>query len=103
MLPAAILDRFVERCPAVVMVRATLEKPPRPDRPDRIFEGSRRRRYTKRLLFSQVVAVMASVVTRTHPSVHSAYLAMQDRLGVSPAAPYEEPNHAEPEVASVMV
>ena len=103
MLPTAILDRFVERCPAVVMVRATLEKLLRPDRLDQIFEDSKQRQYTRQLLFSQVVAVMASVVTRTHPSVHSAYLAMKDRLGVSPAALYEKLNHAEPEVASVMV
>jgi hypothetical protein len=26
MVPAQILDRFIERCPAVVMVRATLER-----------------------------------------------------------------------------
>jgi IS4 transposase len=103
MLPTAILDRFVERCPAVVMVRATLEKLLRPDRLDQIFEDARQRQYTKQLLFSQVVAVMASVVTRTHSSVHSAYLAMRDRLGVSPAALYEKLNHAEPGVASVMV
>jgi IS4 transposase len=103
MLPTAILDRFVERCPAVVMVRATLEKLLRPHRLDQIFEDSKRRQYTKQLLFSQIVAVMASVVTRTHSSVHSAYLAMKDRLGVSPAALYGKLNHAEPEVASVMV
>ena len=30
MLPTAIVDRFVERCPAVVMVRATLERLLRP-------------------------------------------------------------------------
>jgi IS4 transposase len=103
MLPTAILDRFVERCPAVVMVRATLEKLLRPNRLDQIFEGAKQRQYTKQILFSQIVAVMASVVTRTHSSVHSAYLAMKDRLGVSPAALYEKLNHTEPEVASVMI
>jgi IS4 transposase len=103
MLPTAILDRFVERCPAVVMVRATLENLLRPVRLDQIFEDAKQRQYTKQLLFSQVVAVMASVVTRTHSSVHSAYLAMKDRLGVSPAALYEKLNHAEPQVASLMV
>jgi hypothetical protein len=103
MLPTAILDRFVERCPVVVMMRATLEKLLRPDRLDQIFEDSKQRQYTRQLLFSQIVAVMASVVTRTHGSVHSAYLAMKDRLGVSSAALYEKLNHAEPEVASFLV
>jgi IS4 transposase len=46
---------------------------------------------------------MASVVTRTQTSVHAAYLAMKDRLGVSPAALYEKLNHTEPEVVSVLV
>ena len=75
MLPAQILDRFVERCPAVVMVRATLERLLRPERLDQIFEDARQRQYTKQLLFSQVVAVMTAVATRTHDSVHAAYLA----------------------------
>jgi IS4 transposase len=103
MLPTAIIDRFVERAPAVVMVRATLENLLRPDRLDQIFEDARQRQYSKQLLFSQVVAVMASVVTRAQNSVHAAYLAMKDRLGVSPAALYEKLNHTEPAVVSVMV
>ena len=41
MLPTAILDRFVERCPAVVMIRATLERLLRPERLDQIFEQAR--------------------------------------------------------------
>jgi IS4 transposase len=90
MLPAQILDRFIERCPAVVMVRATLERLLRPERLDQIFEDARRRQYTKQLLFSQVVAVMAAVATRTHRSVHAAYLAVRDRLDVSVTALYDK-------------
>jgi hypothetical protein len=65
MLPAQILDRFIERCPAVVMVRATLERLLRPERLDQIFEDAARRQYTKQLLFSQLIALMATVATRT--------------------------------------
>ena len=72
MLPTQILDRFVERCPAVVMVRAALERLLRPERLDRLFEDAAQRQYTKQLLFSQLVAVMAAIATRTHASVHSA-------------------------------
>ena len=103
MLPTAILDRFVERCPAVVMVRATLEKLLRPERLDQIFDDAKRRQYSKELLFSQVVAVMAAVATRTHASVHAAYLAMKDRLGVSPAALYAKLNHTEAETSAALV
>jgi hypothetical protein len=43
MLATAILDQFVERCPAVVMVRATLEQLLCPERLAQIFEGARQR------------------------------------------------------------
>ena len=72
MLPTRIMDRFVERCPAVVMVRATLERLLGPERLEQIFEDYARRQDTKQLLFSQLVALMTAVATRTHNSVHSA-------------------------------
>ena len=46
MLPTQILDRFVERCPAGVMVRAALERLLRPERLDQIFEDASQRQYT---------------------------------------------------------
>src|SRR4051794_33298580 len=95
MLPTAILDRFVERCPAVVMVRATLERLLRPERLDQIFEDARQRQYSKQLLFSQVIAVMTAVATRVHASVHPAYLDGKDRVGVSVTALYNKLNHLE--------
>ena len=103
MLPTAILDRFVERCPAVVMIRATLERLLRPERLDQIFEQARQRQYCKQLLFSQVVALMMSVATRTHKSVHAAYQAGKESLGVSPAALYDKINHIEPQTNSIVI
>jgi hypothetical protein len=44
MSPTATIGRFVERCTAVVMARATLEKLPRPDRLDQILEDAKQRR-----------------------------------------------------------
>lgn len=93
MLVDQILAKFVDRCPAAVMVRATLERLLRPERLDQIFEDAADRQYIRQLLFSQLVALMVAVVTRTHASVHSAYLAMKDRLGVSPAAVYTSRGH----------
>ncbi len=103
MLPTAILDRFVERCPAVVMVRATLERLLGPERLDQIFEAARQRQYCKQLLFSQVVALMMTVATRTHKSVHAAYQSGKDGLGVSPAALYDKLNHIEPQTSSILI
>jgi IS4 transposase len=103
MLPAQVLDRFIERCPAVVMVRATLERLLRPERLDQIFADARRRQYTKQLLFSQVVAVMAAVATRAHRSVHAAYLAAKDRLDVSVTALYDKLNLLELPISEALV
>src|SRR5438132_12024831 len=103
MMPAQILDRFVERCPAVVMVRATLERLLRPERLDQIFEDASQRQYTKQLLFSQLVAVMTAVATRTRASVHAAYLAMKERLGVSATALYDKLNLLELGISAALV
>ncbi len=103
MLPTTVLNRFLERCPAAVMVRSSLERLLEPKRLDRVFEESRQRQYSKKLLFSQLVALMAAVATRTRRSVHAAYLAMQKQLGVSPAAVYEKLNHVEPETTASLV
>jgi IS4 transposase len=85
------------------MVRAALERLLLPERLDQIFEIARQRQYLKQLLFSQVVAVMVTVATRTRSSVHAAYQAAKDSLGVSPAALYEKLNHIEPETSSVLI
>jgi IS4 transposase len=103
MLPTRILDRFVERCPAAVMVRATLERLLRPERLDQIFEDASQRQYTKQLLFSQLVAMMTAVATRTHASVHAAYLAMKERLGVSVTAVYDKLNLTELSISAALV
>jgi IS4 transposase len=85
------------------MVRASLERLLRPERLDQIFVDAARRQYTKQLLFSQLVALMAAVATRTHASIHSAYLAMKDRLGVSPAALYDKLNLLELGISQSLV
>jgi hypothetical protein len=92
MVPAQVLDRFLDRCPAVVMVRATLERLLRPERLDQIFEDASQRQYSKQLLFSQVVAIMTAVATRTQASVHAAYLDARDRLDVSVTSLYNKLN-----------
>ena len=103
MLPTQVLDRFVERCPAVVMVRATLERLLRPERLDQIFEDAAQRQYTKQLLFSQIVALMTAIATRTHASVHAAYLDMKQRLGVSTTALYDKLNLLELGISESLV
>ena len=52
MLSKSVLDRFVQSCPAAVMVRATIENLLRPQRIDQIFADAAQRQYLKKLVFS---------------------------------------------------
>ena len=103
MLSKSVLDRFVQSCPAAVMVRATLENLLRPERLNQIFDDAAQRQYLKTLVFSDVVAVMSAVATRTHQSVHASYLAAKPRLGVSSTALYSKLNRLEPGISEALV
>ena len=103
MLPSGVLDKFIERCPAAVMVRATVERLLRPERLDEIFEAHRSRQYEREILCSQLVALMVGVATRTHQSVHAAYLAAQKTLGVSATAVYDKLACFDPRVTAALV
>jgi IS4 transposase len=86
-----------------VMVRATVENLLPPERLDQIFHDTSERQYERDLLFSQMVALMCGVATRTHQSVNAAYLAAQDQLGVSAAALYGKLNRLEPNVSMMLI
>ena len=103
MLPKSVIDRFVQRCPAAVMVRATLEKLLRPERLNQIFDTTAQRQYLKKLMFSDLVALMLAVATRTHQSVHASYLAAKKILGVSSTALYGKLNRLEPGISAALV
>jgi len=68
------------------MVQATLENLLCPERLNQIFDDAAQCQYLKKLVFSDVVAVMSAIATRTHQSVHASYLAAKQRLGVSSTA-----------------
>ena len=103
MLPGGVLDKFIERCPAAVMVRATVERLLRPERLDEIFEAHRSRQYEREIVCSELVALMVGVATRTHQSVHASYLAARKTLGVSAAAVYGKLQCFEPRVTAALV
>ena len=78
-----VLNRFVQKSPVTVMTRACLEHALEPDALNALFEKHADVQYTKKLLFSSVVDLMALVVRRSQPSVSTAYRAMKKELGVS--------------------
>lgn len=103
MLASGVLDKFVEQCPAAVMVRATVERLFRPERLDEIFETHRSRQYERAIVCSELVALMMGVAMRTHQSVHAGYLAARERLGVSAEAVYGKLRCFDPRVTAALV
>lgn len=103
MLPQTVLDRFVENCPAAVLVRATLERLLSPARLDAIFAAATDRQYTRELLFSEIVALMVGVATGVFRSVHAAYLAAREKLGVSATALYGKLSRLELNISEALI
>jgi hypothetical protein len=78
-----VFERFVEKSPISVMVRASLERVLGADRLDLWFERTAHKPYTRELLFSSVYDLMNQVVFCVQPSVRAAYQAHQDDVGAS--------------------
>jgi hypothetical protein len=98
MIFGTILERFVERSPACVMIRGTMENVVTPDVLDGIFEQTARRQYCRELLFSSVVDLLGLVATGARKSVNDAYRAEKERFTVSIAAVYDKLQGVEVEV-----
>jgi hypothetical protein len=64
MIFGTILERFVERSPACVMVRGTMENVVTPGVLDDVFEQAAQRQYCRELLFSSVVDLLGLVANR---------------------------------------
>jgi hypothetical protein len=69
-----MLERFILDAPMPVPFRVLMERALDPEELDRMFESTATRLYTRELLFSATVDLMAVVVCRFKPSVHRAYL-----------------------------
>ena len=61
-----------------------------------MFEATAQRQYTRELLFSTAVELMAAVACRIYPAVNAAYQAEQGRVGVSVKALYDKFARTEP-------
>lgn len=98
----AVLQRFVEQCPIAVMARLTLERAISAAWVDEVFDQHRQRQYTREILFSTVVDLMALVAMGLRPSLHAAAKSSK-QLKVSMTALYDKVNHAEPAVLRALV
>ncbi|XYH95476.1 hypothetical protein ACMHYB_47995 [Sorangium sp. So ce1128] len=98
----AVLARFEEQSPLTVMARLTMQRVLDPAWLDELFEAERQRQYTRELLFSSVVDIMAEVALGLKPSVYAAARA-RPQLPVSLTALYDKINHTDPEVVRALV
>lgn len=103
MLNPELLEKFLKRSPACVMVRAALEKMFSPQALDRLFEQNAENQYCRELLFSTLVQVMSLVVCKTYRSVHAAYKGQKELITVSVKSLYNKLNGIEPQVCRALV
>ena len=89
MLPAAFLP-FVQGAPFCVMARATLESLFCAERLNELFRTTSQQQYTRELLFSTTIDLLATVVCRIHRSVHAAYQDNEEAVGVSVRSLYDK-------------
>ena len=103
MLLDTIFAPFVKERPICVMARAILERLLDTQRLDDLFARTAERQYTRELLFSSLVHLMSEVVLGVHPTVHAAYQAQKDTIGVSTTALYNKLDRVETEVSAALV
>ena len=99
----AVFERFVEKSPISVMVRASLERVLGADRLDLWYERTAQKQYTRDLLFSSVYDLMNQVVFCVQPSVRAAYQAHQNDVGTSLVSVYNKLNGLETHTAAELV
>ena len=98
-----IFERFVERSPISVMARGLLERVLNSNTVDEIFERVADRQYTRDLLFSAVFDLMSQVVCGSHKSLHAAYQASPQEIGVSVTSLYNKVKGIETETSASLV
>ena len=103
MLLDTIFAPFVKERPICVMARAVLERLLDASRIDALFAHTAERQYTRELLFSSLVQLMSEVVLGVHPTVHAAYQANKDAMGVSTTALYNKLDRVETGVSAALV
>lgn len=103
MLLGKMFDRFAALAPVCVAVRAVLESALCPRELDELFTRVAKQQYTRTLLFSTCVELMATVVCRVHRTLHAAYQASLDEIAVSIRSVYGKLEHLEPGISAELV
>jgi hypothetical protein len=98
-----IFKRFSEKSPISVMARGMMERALNPILLDQWFIETANEQYTKDLLFSTVFDIMSQVVCGSRSSVHAAYQASKEDIGVSITSLYNKLNGIETNTSAELV
>ena len=98
-----VLQRFVNKAPLPVMMRALLQRELDSVQLDRWFETVAKQQYTRKLLFSTLFELMTQVVLRQSGSIRAAWLEAEGDVGVSLASVYNKLNGLEPSTSAALV
>jgi hypothetical protein len=98
-----VFERFIEKSPISVMVRAALERVLSADRLDLWYRRTAQKQYTRALLFSTVYELMSQVVFCVQPSVRAAYRAQEAAVGTSIISVYNKLNGLETHTSAELV
>ena len=101
MVLSKFIDRAIGQAPVAVMAYAALEYALDRDLINRVFTEQAREQYTRELLLSEMVDLMAAVVCRSQPSVRQAYAA--EPPGATLTAVYDKLARIEPHVTREVV
>ena len=99
----SVLDAFVRKTPLTVMVRGMMERSLNPEQLNEWFEDTADVQYTRQLLFSSVFDIMIQVVCGHYPSVHNAFQARRESIGVSVTSLYNKLNGIEARTSAGLV
>jgi hypothetical protein len=97
-----LLQKFLEKAPVAVMVRATLVRTMADSALDDLFERHAESQYTRELTFGALIRLMTQVVFRTYPTVNAAYQQNQE-IPVSITSVYNKLNGLETGVSQGLV
>lgn len=103
MVLSEVFDLFVKQSPVTVMVRATMENVLSAERLDGLFARTALRQRPSELLFSLVADLMGTVVCGVRPSMHAAFQARSDEIGVSIKAVYDKLQGIETDVTRELI
>jgi IS4 transposase len=103
MLFGGVFERFLKDSPLSVMSRATIEHALSASALDALFDRTAERGYTRELLFSTTVDLMALVVGGRALHVQAAYRHLRDRVPVTLKCVYDKLRNIETGVSAGLV